>query len=148
MPSCQSTLLHVAFAVSGVFVQATHPCRQLLTVIVRMKQARTPRSPLTIGERTFDVVAMNLKNRNYSGITALSCDDTKLLSSLRLYYDSAVNRHFLVGAVDGPIEVPNPDAIEGLMSDSRIVRGTKVCVSAISVLGFMVTWCVSCVSGA
>lgn len=81
---------------------------------------------MTICERTFELVVEHLDAVNYDGPVCLSCDDTKLLSALRLYWDGNKKAHFLVGAVGGPIKVPNPDDIKSLMSDPTIEKGTKV----------------------
>jgi hypothetical protein len=71
-------------------------------------------------------VVEHLDSLNYNGPVGLSCDDSKLLASLRLYWDGKKKAHFLVSAVGGPIEVPDPDDIKTLMSDQNIEKGTKV----------------------
>ena len=81
---------------------------------------------MTIYDRNFELVVEHLNAVNYDGPVCLSCDDTKLRSALRLYWDGKKNAHFLVGAIGGPIEVPNPDDIKTIMSDPTIVKGTKV----------------------
>lgn len=81
---------------------------------------------MNISDRTFELVIEHLHAVNYNGPVCLSCDDTKLLSTLRLYWDGEKMAHFLVGSVGGPIEVPNPDDIKCIMSDPTIVKATKV----------------------
>lgn len=83
---------------------------------------------MKVCDQTFDQVLSHLQSRNYSGPTALSCDDTKLLPSLRMYWDNERNSHFLVGAVSGPIEVTNPSEIEPMMDNPDLVLGTKVTI--------------------
>ena len=90
------------------------------------KESCQPCVPLTIYERMFELVINYLKAINYNGHIALSCDDSKLFSSLQLYDDSNKDKHFLVGAVGGPIVVPNPDDIKTVMSDPAVVKATKV----------------------
>ena len=81
---------------------------------------------MTICDKTFDLVTEHLEAVDYDGPVGLSCDDTKVLGALRLYWDGDKKKHFLVGAVGGPIEVPDPDEIKSLMSDPTIMKGTKV----------------------
>ena len=81
---------------------------------------------MTICDQTFELVVEHLEALNYNGPVGLSCDDTKLLASLRLYWDGKKKKHFLVGAVGGPLEVPDPDDIKPLMSDPNIEKATKV----------------------
>lgn len=81
---------------------------------------------MTICDRMFELVAEHLEALDYYGPVGLSCDDSKLLGSLRLYWDGKKKIHFLVGAVGGPIEVPNPDDIKTLMSDPNVEKATKV----------------------
>jgi hypothetical protein len=92
----------------------------------RQKEARQPRLPMTICEKTFELVVEHLAAVNYDGPVALSCDDSKLFGSLRLYFDGNENKHYLVGAVGGPILVPNLDDIKTVMSDPTVVKATKV----------------------
>jgi hypothetical protein len=92
------------------------------------QESRKPRIPMAICDRTFDLVTEHLKALHYDGPVCLSCDDTKLLSSLILYWDGEKKAHFLVGAVGGLIEVPDPNNIKGLMSDPKIVKAMKVFV--------------------
>ena len=105
----------------------------LFILLHRLKESRQPRVPMTICERTFDLVVNHLQAVNYDGPVALSCDDFKLFSSLRLYWDGEVEKHYLVGAVGGPILVPNPDDIKALMSDPKLVKATKVSLVFVSV---------------
>jgi hypothetical protein len=58
---------------------------------------------MTICDRTFELVKEQLLQTGYTGPTALSCDDTKLFSALRLYWDGEQQSHFIVGGVNGLI---------------------------------------------
>ncbi|KAJ7847920.1 hypothetical protein B0H14DRAFT_2211120, partial [Mycena olivaceomarginata] len=91
------------------------------------KEAKEPRFPMVIDdERTFTLVQEQLVALKYDGPVGLSCDDTKLFAGLRLYTDKAKNADFLVGGVDGPILVLNPEAMKRILADPTIERGTKV----------------------
>ena len=81
---------------------------------------------MTICDRTFELVVEYLAAVNYEGPITLSCDNTKLLSALRIYWDSEKESHFLVGAVGGPIQVPDPDNVKALMNDPTLMKATKV----------------------
>lgn len=97
----------------------------------RQMESRQPKVPMTICNKTFDLVVQRLKALDYTGPTCLSCDDTKLLSGLRLYWDGEEMAHYLVGAVGGPIFVPDIDNLQSFMTDTSIVEGKKVRTSAI-----------------
>ncbi|KAJ7143457.1 hypothetical protein C8R46DRAFT_1316074, partial [Mycena filopes] len=93
----------------------------------RQKEAREPRFPMVIDEeRTFKLIQDQLAALKYDGPLGLSCDDTKLFPGLRLYNDKIKNADFLVGGVDGPIRVADPEAMKRILADPTIVRGTKV----------------------
>lgn len=81
---------------------------------------------MTICDRTFELVKEQLLQIGYTGPTALSCDDTKLFSALRMYWDGEQQSHFIVGAVNGPIRVVTPEEVEATMNDPAIDKGTKV----------------------
>ncbi|KAJ6459147.1 hypothetical protein C8R47DRAFT_1028273 [Mycena vitilis] len=91
----------------------------------REKESREPRFPMEIEDRTFTLVKEHLAALNYDGPVGLSCDDTKLFAGLRLYTDKD-KQDFLVGGVDGPIRVADPEAMKRLLADPTIVKGTKV----------------------
>lgn len=72
-----------------------------------------------------DYLVQRLKHLDYTGPTCLSCEDTKLLSGLHLHWNSKEKAHYLVGAVGGPIFVPNIDNLQALMTDPTIVEGKR-----------------------
>ncbi|KAJ7863670.1 hypothetical protein B0H13DRAFT_1638112 [Mycena leptocephala] len=90
------------------------------------KEAREPRFPMVICDRTFELVQEHLAALMYDGPVRLSCDDTKLLSDLRMYYDAKEKVDYLVGGVDGPIQIANPEEMKKVLADTTIARGTKV----------------------
>jgi hypothetical protein len=62
----------------------------------------------------------------YKGPLGLSCDDTKLFGTFRLYWDSDKNAFFLVGATDGPIQVAEPDNIKKAIEEAKAQKAPKV----------------------
>lgn len=87
-----------------------------------------PTFPMVVGPETFTQVSQILGQLNYTGPIALSCDDTKLLESLRLCWDHKEKTHLLVGSVHGPIQVANPDEMHDVLTEHTPLRGTKVIV--------------------
>lgn len=81
---------------------------------------------MDVCDRTFQLVEDHLKALNYSGPVGLSCDDTKLFSSLRLYWDADQDSYFLIGGVDGPYRVPDADSVKQVIADGKIKKATKV----------------------
>ncbi|KAJ3770857.1 hypothetical protein FB446DRAFT_646265 [Lentinula raphanica] len=109
------------------FLQRHFPARDRRSF--RSMQSRKPKLPLTICDETFSLVKSRLDALGYSGPVAVACDDTKLFSSLRLYWDSTEGQngsYVLVGGTKGPIVVENPDDVERYMKDPSITKGTKV----------------------
>lgn len=92
-----------------------------------MKESRQPRFPMQICNRTFQIVKDHLAALNHTGPVGLSCDDTKLFSSLRLFWDKEKNTYFLVGGVDGPYRVADPDSVRQVISEGKIKKATKAC---------------------
>ncbi|KAJ7101505.1 hypothetical protein B0H15DRAFT_769608 [Mycena belliarum] len=92
----------------------------------RAKEAREPRFPMEIGDRTFKLVEDYLAAVKYEGPVGLSCDDTKLFPGLRLYTDKVDKCDYLIGGVDGPIRVADPEAMKKVLADAKIVKATKV----------------------
>lgn len=92
-------------------------------------EAKEPRFPMDICEQTFQSVADYLQALNYTGPLGLSCDDTKLFASLRLYWDGKQKSHFLVGGIDGPYRVADPDAVKEVIDQAKIIKASKVSYS-------------------
>jgi hypothetical protein len=83
---------------------------------------------MDIGPRTFELVAEHLKALEYDGPLGLSCDDTKLFATFRLYWDSKEKSYFLVGGVDGPLRVADAENVKQAIIDARADKATKVCL--------------------
>lgn len=81
---------------------------------------------MEICDRTFELVADQLTSLNYSGPVGLSCDDTKLFSCLRLYWDAQQHSHFLVGGMNGPVCVADPEQMREVIKEAGIQKATKV----------------------
>ncbi|KAJ6615754.1 hypothetical protein B0H10DRAFT_2220087 [Mycena sp. CBHHK59/15] len=99
---------------------------------VREKEARQPRFPMEIGDRTFQLVEDFLEGLDYHGPVNLSCDDTKLFPGLRLYTDKD-KVDYLVGGIDGLIRVLDPDAMKKVLADATVSKATKVRVWCLTV---------------
>ncbi|KAF9488749.1 hypothetical protein BDN71DRAFT_1435913 [Pleurotus eryngii] len=91
----------------------------------RLKESRQPCFSAVINERTFQLAKQWLNSLNYSGPLGLSCDDTKLHASLRLYWDSTEQAYFLIGGTDGPILVADPEQVNEALKDFMAEKGTK-----------------------
>ncbi|THH21626.1 hypothetical protein EUX98_g8318 [Antrodiella citrinella] len=77
----------------------------------RQKEARKPKFPMTTCHRTFDRVTEYLTALKYNGPVGLSCDDTKLFATFRLYWDADENCHF---------------AFKAILEEARATKATKV----------------------
>ena len=96
-------------------------------VATSQKEARQPRFPMDILPQTFNLVADHLQALDYDGPVALSCDDTKLFATYRLYWDSEKESYFLVGGTSGAIPVADPDSVKQAIEAVQSVKATKVC---------------------
>lgn len=92
----------------------------------RRCEAKQPRFPQAISEATFQLVEKHLVDLNYEGTCSLSCDDTKLFNTFRLYWDSKEGSHFLIGSTDGPIKVLDPEDMKQLIASQNDKKAVKV----------------------
>jgi len=99
--------------------------------IFRKKEARQPRFPMEICDQSFQLVAEHLKTLDYDGPVGLSCDDTKLFATYRLYWDSKESSYFLVGGVDGPMRVADPDSVKETIATAKAKKASKVGLAVI-----------------
>ena len=83
---------------------------------------------MEICRKTFELVVDHLTD--YTGPIGLSCNNTKLFGSLRLYWDAEQKAHFLVGGVDGPCGVANLDQVKKVIEDANVQKATKVCINS------------------
>ena len=92
----------------------------------RLHRSRQPRFPIGIQERTFALVVQKLEELQYNGPVALSCDDTKLLPSLRPYYDQDRDGYFLMGHVGEPLQLLDHEAFRIVVKENNLQKATKV----------------------
>ncbi|KAJ7034214.1 hypothetical protein C8F04DRAFT_1350091 [Mycena alexandri] len=92
----------------------------------RQQEAREPRFPMDISDRNFKLAAEHLAALNYDGPVNLSCDDSKLFPSFRLYWDKEKKSHFLVGGTDGPLRVADPDEVKAVIAEAHATKATKL----------------------
>jgi len=92
----------------------------------RTWEAQQPQFLLEICTQTFDLVDDHLKAIDYHRPTSLSCDDTKLFSTFQLYYNGQEKCHFLIGGVDGPVCVLDPENLMELLDSLKDKKATKV----------------------
>ena len=67
---------------------------------------------------------------DYSGPTALSCDNTKLHPSLQVVWDDSANSNILVGSTLGrAVLVANTEELQALLAQLDDKIATKVCMT-------------------
>ncbi|GLB42721.1 hypothetical protein LshimejAT787_1201700 [Lyophyllum shimeji] len=93
---------------------------------LQMRRARQPRFLVGIQERTFALVADTLKQLEYSGPVALSCDDTKLLASFRPYYDKDQDAWFIMGHVGEPYRLLDHQSFRAVTESGQLQKATKL----------------------
>jgi hypothetical protein len=72
------------------------------------------------------MTAEHLAALKYNGPVGLSCDDTKLFPSFRIYWDATEKVHLLIGRTDGPLRVADPDFVKEILADANAQKATKV----------------------
>lgn len=75
---------------------------------------------MEICDHTFQLVEDHLAVLNHTRPVGLSCDDTKLFSSLWLFWDKEKNTYF------GPYHVTDPDSMRQVILEGKIKKATKV----------------------
>lgn len=83
---------------------------------------------MTICDETFQRVDEHLTALGYSGPIGLSCDDTKLFSAWRMYWDAKEKAHFLVGGFGEPMRVADPERLQEMIDEANLTKATKVCL--------------------
>jgi len=67
---------------------------------------------------------------DYSGPTALACDDTKLHPSLQVVWDTVADSNILVGStINRAVLVANPEELQTLLEELKDKVATKVRVT-------------------
>lgn len=72
------------------------------------------------------MVIQKLEDLQYNGPVTLSCDDTKLLPSLRPYYDQDREGYFLMGHVGEPLQLLDHEAFRIVVKENSLKKATKV----------------------
>ena len=92
---------------------------------------------MTISDQTFEFIEKQLDLLGTKGPVALSCDDTKLLDALRMYWDEKEKKHYLVGAVEGKLEVADPEQMESVLKGRDYHKATKVRTHAVTAVALL-----------
>ncbi|KAF7970334.1 hypothetical protein HWV62_24362 [Athelia sp. TMB] len=92
----------------------------------RNKESREPRMPMTICNRTFELVDSHLNAIGYTGPVGLSCDDTKLFPAWRIYWDAAQKANFLVGGTGEPMRIADPKQLRATIANAKLKQASKV----------------------
>ncbi|KIY61279.1 hypothetical protein CYLTODRAFT_459989 [Cylindrobasidium torrendii FP15055 ss-10] len=111
----------------GIHAQPSSTC------VLPVQRLKKPRLPPVLCDLMFKRVKERLSAIEYTGPVALACDDTKLLSGLRLYWDATKHEHLLIEGIHGPVLVTNPEDVHDLMQDRTIPKTTKVRVCTVQV---------------
>lgn len=90
------------------------------------KRSREPKFPLKIDDIVTKRTVDHLNAVGYNGPVCLACDDTKLLSALRTYYDGSCQQWFLVGSTGPPIAIADNDELRKILQDGRVEKAAKV----------------------
>ncbi|TFY61180.1 hypothetical protein EVJ58_g4673 [Rhodofomes roseus] len=117
---CGSALYELANTAATTSPAVYRVLQQQLPVLpslrdIQRKRARVPRLPETICVRTFELAVAYLSSVDYKGPVALSCDDSKLHAAYRTYWDPEKQAHILVGGIEGPRAVANPDELRDIL---------------------------------
>jgi len=120
-----SILLGVPSEIFCRFNSTIPPPSYLTVLSSRHKQAGQPRFPIKVTPELFERAANYVRSVGYSGPLALSADDTKLLASLRVYYDKTKQMWFLVGGVGEPMAVANAEELHQIIDEEEVIKATK-----------------------
>jgi hypothetical protein len=64
---------------------------------------------MTINDTCFTRAVQEMEIISFSGTCAISCDETSIFQKLSLGFDKDLNATVLVGALQGPVVVPDHD---------------------------------------
>ena len=92
---------------------------------IRRHHALQDGFPIGITDRTPKLIQDQLDRLGWRGPVGLSCDDTKLLPSLRPHLESD-GKYYIVGGVGPPMLITNPDAIIHAIRLGELHKATKV----------------------
>ncbi|KAJ7210707.1 hypothetical protein GGX14DRAFT_363176, partial [Mycena pura] len=92
---------------------------------IRYVEAKLPKLPMEICDDTFELQQKLLQGLRHIGPVGVACDDTKALSGLFLCRNNE-GQSLLVGGINGPVVVHNPEEISNIIEDARNSPGTKL----------------------
>ncbi|KAG2152842.1 hypothetical protein DEU56DRAFT_977227 [Suillus clintonianus] len=72
------------------------------------------------------LVADHLADLSYRGPTSLCCDNTKLYSAWRIFWDAEKEAHYLIGGIGEPYLVANLDALREIIKEAKLTLATKM----------------------
>jgi len=79
-----------------------------------------------ISEKTFQLAHDHLKQIDYNGPVALSCDDTKLLASFCPYFDKELDGYYVMGHVGKPFQLLDPSSFNDITGNSDLEKASKL----------------------
>ena len=79
-----------------------------------------------ISEKTFQLARDHLKQIDYDGPVALSCDDTKLLASFRPYFDKELDGYYVMGHVGEPLRLLEPSSFSDMTGNNNLEKASKL----------------------
>ncbi|EIW74508.1 hypothetical protein CONPUDRAFT_159809 [Coniophora puteana RWD-64-598 SS2] len=91
----------------------------------QLERAKEPRFPCGIDDRNIKMAVNYLKSVGVD-VASLSCDDTKLHPSLRVFWDVEHQGHVLVGSSEEPRLVANPAELEEALKELQGKKATKL----------------------
>lgn len=95
----------------------------------RSKEARQPKFQTGIRDQSFEQTRKQLEDIRFTGPCGLSCDDTKLFATFRLYWDSEKKMHFLLGGTGEPLQVADPEQLQEVLDLAELEKATKVSIT-------------------
>lgn len=90
------------------------------------RNAKEERFTMGISDRTFELASQYLERIGYTGTAGLSCDDSKARKALRPMFDKKEDAWFLIGGVDGPVRVVDPDNMRAILDENIDKTASKV----------------------
>ncbi|KAI0070186.1 hypothetical protein K474DRAFT_1713553 [Panus rudis PR-1116 ss-1] len=93
---------------------------------LRYNEARQPRFPIGITERTFSLLIEHINMIDYNGPVCLCVDDTKLHPALRPFYDKDDDAFYILGCAGEPLRVADPDRLDEYIQDANQKKAQKL----------------------
>lgn len=100
---------------------------------IKYNEARQPKFPIGLTERTFSLFQEQLDLLDYAGPLCLSVDDTKLHPALRPYYDKTMGGYFILGSTGDPLKIMDADQFQDIVQKAQLTKATKLHLFCIQV---------------